>query len=369
MVLGFGKGKDGPELDKNDVEQVLGHLIEPAMKKPLAELGWIQDLKVKGAEVRMSLGQPFPGYSGTASVSEQIDSALRELGAQKVKIETHLVVPQFRGGAKRLIPGIANLVAVASGKGGVGKSTVAINLALALSKSGFKTGFLDCDIYGPSLPTMVGVNPKPRTDARKRIIPNQVHGMNSMSMGYLLNPGQAATWRGPMLHKMIQQFLYNVAWGELDFLILDLPPGTGDVQLSLTQESPVSAALVVTTPQEAALADARKGVEMFGKVDVPVLGFVENMSAYQCRKCGKNHHLFQKDGGQRIAGSYQLPLLAKFPLDPSISSDGGEGSPLVARSPKSDAGVAFFKLAEAVCLRLHELNVAWAPSKPQVMEV
>jgi len=369
MVMGFGKGKDGSELNHDEIEQALSQVLDANLNKPLTSLGWIRDLEVKGRDVRLGLGHPISGYSALKTNRKNVENRLRELGAQKIKIEEHLAVPTFRGAAKRLVPGVANLVAVASGKGGVGKSTVAINLAIALAKSGFKTGLLDCDIYGPSLPALVGVNPKPRADARQRLIPNRVHGLTTMSMGYLLNPGQAATWRGPMLHKMVQQFLFNVVWDELDFLILDLPPGTGDVQLSLTQESPLSAAVVVTTPQEAALADARKGVEMFAKVDVPVLGFVENMSEYICRKCGKTHHLFQKDGGQRIADSYQLPLLAKFPLDPSITDDGGEGRPLVARAPKSEAAAKFFDLAESVCLGLHKLNADWTPTKPQVMEV
>jgi len=368
-MLGFGNHKEPDITDPSELLARLGAIIDPKLGLSLQTLDWVKDLKVSKSRVTLSLGKPYPEYPSSDALEKEAHDLLSGLGYSKIDIDTHLAVPHFRGAAKRLVPGIRNMIAVASGKGGVGKSTVSMNLALALANLGFQVGFLDCDIYGPSLPAMIGVHPKPRMGANNQIIPHRALGLAAMSMGFLLEPGQAATWRGPMVHKMIQQFLFNVAWGELDFLVLDLPPGTGDVQLSLTQESPLNAAIVVTTPQEAALADARKGVEMFRKVDVPVVGFVENMAGYTCRKCGKAHELFQAGGGQRLANEYQLPLLARLPLDPSIATGGTDASPLLMRAPKSEAGLLFKTLAEGVCLGLHRLSSSWQPTQPHVMEV
>lgn len=369
MALGFGKNKDDSNWDPTPIEAALNDIKDPSLGISLGKLGWLHKVRIKKDKASLSLGLPFSGYAHADTLETAMTEVCHQAGIDKVKIEHHLSVPQFRGHAKKVVPGVGNLIAVASGKGGVGKSTVALNLALTLDRMGFKTAFMDCDIYGPSLPAMVGTRPKPRADARNRIIPEKIHNLTTMSMGFLLEPGQAATWRGPMLHKMIQQFLFNVAWGEQDFMILDLPPGTGDVQLSLTQESPVSAAVIVTTPQEAALADARKGVEMFSKVDVPVLGFVENMAYYTCRKCSKEHQLFQKDGGQRIANEYKLPLIAQLPLDPALPSGNHDGLPLVVRDPNHPVSAKFGGLAQEVCLALHKLIAQWQPTQPHVMEV
>lgn len=368
MVFGFGK-QQIPDEQFKALMHSLGQLTDPGTGIALETLDWLKDPSFAPNKAKLSLGCPFPNYEPHTSLKQTLTTKLEDAGFSKITIDSHLAPPSFRGGAKRLLPGVANVIAVASGKGGVGKSTVSMNLALSLSQMGFDVGFMDCDIYGPSLPAMIGVRPKPRTNQKQQIVPHKIHQLVTMSMGFLLDPGQAATWRGPMVHKMIQQFLFNVAWGELDFLILDLPPGTGDVQLSLTQESPLTAAVVVTTPQEAALADARKGIEMFRKADVPVLGFVENMATYTCKKCQKEHHLFQKDGGQQLATEYALPLIAQLPLDPKIPSMGTDSSPIVARSPKSDTAQLFNALAQEVCLNLLRLSASWQPTQPQVMEV
>ena len=252
------------------------------------------------------------------------------------------------------IPGVKNLVAVASGKGGVGKTTVAVNLALALVKLGHKVGLMDADVYGPNVPIMLGTLQEPQATAEKRIIPVQVAGMKMISMG-LLNPGdKPMVWRGPMLHSVITQFLRSVEWGELDYLIIDLPPGTGDVQLTLTQQVPLTGGVIVTTPQEVALADVRRGLQMFRQVEVPVLGVIENMSYHLCPGCGARAELFGHGGGAAMARELGVPFLGEIPLARSVREAGDRGLPIVAAEPASPFGRAFHEIAERVLLRLRE---------------
>lgn len=253
------------------------------------------------------------------------------------------------------IPGVKNLVAIASGKGGVGKTTVAVNLALALAKLGYHTGLLDADVYGPNVPIMLGTQQEPQATADRRIIPVQVQGLKMISMG-LLNPGdKPMIWRGPMLHSVITQFLRSVQWGELDHLVIDLPPGTGDVQLTLIQTVAVTGAVVVTTPSTVALADVRKAIEMFRQVNVEVLGVVENMSTFACPHCGKPVDIFGHGEGARTAGEYGVPVLGEIEIDPRIRIGGDTGSPVALHGENALGALSFYQLARAVAARLTEI--------------
>jgi len=256
------------------------------------------------------------------------------------------------------IPGVRHLIAVGSGKGGVGKTTVAVNLAISLSRLGHKVGLLDADVYGPNVPLMMGIQDMPLV-RRQQIVPLEQYGLRLMSMGFL-NPGdRPVIWRGPMLHNVIQQFIRNVEWGELDHLVIDLPPGTGDVQLSLVQTVPLSGAIVVTTPSDVSLEDARKAVQMFRQVRVPVLGIVENMSYLECPHCHQRVDVFSSGGGKRTAFEMGVPFLGELPLDPEVRAGGDSGRP-IALQPGKDGG--YTQLAQAVLARLAEAGEARAPS-------
>lgn len=254
------------------------------------------------------------------------------------------------------IPGVKNLIAVASGKGGVGKTTVAVNLALALVKLGHKVGLLDADVYGPNVPIMLGSTTEPMAVGQQRIIPVDAQGLKMISMG-LLNPGdKPVIWRGPMLHSVITQFLRNVEWGELDYLVIDLPPGTGDVQLTLIQTVAVTGAVVVTTPSTVALADVRKAIEMFRQVNVEVLGVVENMSTFSCPHCGKPVDIFGHGEGARTAIEYGVPLLGEVEIDPRIRIGGDTGKPVAAQGQAAPAAQSLYRVAKAVATRLAEVG-------------
>jgi ATP-binding protein involved in chromosome partitioning len=245
---------------------------------------------------------------------------------------------------KLALPGIKQMIAVASGKGGVGKSTVAANLALALARNGNKVGLLDSDIYGPSVPIMMGIG---TVDPQTAQFPLEKYGIKLMSMGFIVDPKQAVIWRGPMVHKAVTDFLTKINWGELDFLVIDLPPGTGDAQLTLTQTAPLSGAVIVTTPQDVALIDARKGLEMFRQVRVPVLGIVENMSYFEPAP-GQKHYLFGRGGGPKMAEESGVPFLVEIPIDPRVTECGDSGEPIVQRHPESPVAKAFLQLARTV---------------------
>src|SRR6516225_5714453 len=244
------------------------------------------------------------------------------------------------------LPGVKHVVAVASGKGGVGKSTVATNLALALHQLGRRVGLLDADIYGPSIPIMMGV--AETFDPNTTAFPLDRYGIKLMSMGFIVKPETAMIWRGPMVHKYLTAFLTQIDWGELDYLVIDLPPGTGDAQLTLTQTAPLSGAIIVTTPQDVSLIDARKGLEMFRQVRVPVLGIIENMSYFICDQCGKRHEIFRHGGGERVAKEIGVPFLGAIPLDPTVAIQGDKGTPIVFSHPESAVAKAYLKLAETV---------------------
>ena len=246
-----------------------------------------------------------------------------------------------------LIPGVKHVIAVSSGKGGVGKSTVTVNLSVALALTGAKVGLMDADIYGPNIPTMMGVTEAPVKDENK-IIPAIGHGVHVMSMGFFVPEETPVVWRGPMVHSAIQQFFRDVVWGELDYLLIDLPPGTGDVQLTLAQLVPLTGAITVTTPQEVALQDVRKGIVMFQKVNVPILGVLENMSFYVCGHCGERSEIFSHGGGERAAEKFKVPFLGRIPLDPAIREGGDAGTPIVVADPSSPQAETFKQIAKSL---------------------
>jgi ATP-binding protein involved in chromosome partitioning len=246
---------------------------------------------------------------------------------------------------------VKHVIAVASGKGGVGKSTVAVNLAAAIAQLGEKVGLMDADIYGPSVPTMLGTHEQPKVEehnGKRMLVPVQKFGMNLMSLGFIQPEDDPVIWRGPIVMKAIRQFLRDVHWTDSEFLVIDLPPGTGDAQLTLTQSSPLDGAVIVTTPQDVALIDARKGLRMFQEVDVPVLGLVENMSVFSCPECGHRAHVFSTDGGKRTAEELNVPFLGALPLDPKIAQAGDAGTPYVVANPDSDAAAIFREIAQNV---------------------
>lgn len=264
------------------------------------------------------------------------------------------------------IPGVKNLVAVASGKGGVGKTTVAVNLALALSKLGSKVGLLDADVYGPNVPLMLGTDETPRAVSERRIIPVEAMGLKMISMG-LLSPGdKPMIWRGPMLHSVIQQFLRSVEWGDLDYLVVDLPPGTGDVQLTLIQTVPVTGAVIVTTPSVVALADVRKAIEMFRQVNVEVLGVIENMSTFTCPHCGKSIDIFGHGEGARTAKEYGVPVLGEIAIDPQIRIGGDTGKPVAAAGESAAGAKSLYAIARSVAARLEEVSATAAGPTVQI---
>ena len=300
------------------------------------------------AAVRQAAIERLRQMPGVLSVSVEIDdqSAAKKKAAPE---GSHGQSPDPWADRKKL-PGVKRVIAVASAKGGVGKSTIAVNLALALAEEGHRVGLLDADIYGPSLPTMLGVQEPPEVTEDRKIHPGQAHGLQILSMGLLIDPEQAVIWRGPMVFSAVKQFLKDTHWDDLDYLVVDMPPGTGDAQLTLVQQVPVAGVVMVTTPQEVALADVRRGVQMFRQVQVPVLGIVENMSYFQCPDNNKRYDIFGTGGGARMAKQFDLPLLAKIPIEMRIREGGDEGKPLMLQGEKSAVRDVFLELAGQVHL-------------------
>lgn len=344
-------------LTKDIVLAALSQVQEPELHRDLVSLNMIQELKVNNGTVSFTIMLTTPACPLRSKIEYEARQAVLALpGVQEVKITMSANVPADGRARGMMSLPVRNAVAIASGKGGVGKSTVAVNLAVSLAKSGAKVGLLDADIYGPNIPTMMGVHAIPG-QAGDKIIPAERYGVKIMSIGFLVKPGQPLIWRGPMLHSAIRQFLSDVDWGELDYLIIDLPPGTGDAQLSLAQSLPLSGGLIVTLPQEVSVEDASRGLFMFKELDVPILGVIENMS-YLVLPDGSKLEVFGKGGGEKLAAVAGVPLLGSIPLDPAVREGGDTGEPVVLSNPQSAPAQALTLLAEktAAALSVAALN-------------
>lgn len=341
-------------LTEGIVLDALRTVIDPDLKKDIVSLGMIRDLKIVEGHVSFRFVLTTPACPVRDQLEAQARAAVESVpGVASVDVKMDASVPKQKGtgGDKKSIEGIANIIAVTSGKGGVGKSTVSVNLACSLARSGARVGLLDCDVYGPNIPIMMGASGQPMAEGN-RIIPLESHGIKLMSMGFLAEGDTPLIWRGPMLHSVIQQFLYQVKWGELDYLITDLPPGTGDVQLSLIQSVPLAGGVVVTTPQDVALSDARKGIMMFKQVNVDVLGIVENMSFFECPHCGGRTDIFSHGGGERTSEVYQVPFLGRVPLEPAIREGGDSGRPVTLTDPEGASAKAFDDIARKLAAQI-----------------
>ena len=333
----------------------LDSFSDPVLGVPWGELGAVRRAaRLDGRwHVDAVLGYPVAG------LREPYARALSDALRDPVVLDLAFAPPPGRG-----VPGASHVIAVASGKGGVGKSTTAVNLALALDRAGAKAGILDADIYGPSQGMMLGVDEGRRPEVRDQrfFVPIRVHGIEAISMSMLVTDKTPMVWRGPMASGALQQLIGQTAWSGLDYLIVDMPPGTGDIQLTLSQQAPVSGAVIVTTPQDIALLDARKGIEMFRKVDIPILGVVQNMSWFACDGCGKEHHLFGAGGGAKVAEEYGTPLLGDFPLDPRIRESTDGGTPTVAADPAGRAAALYVDCARRTAGQLWRLAAGTAPA-------
>jgi ATP-binding protein involved in chromosome partitioning len=347
-------------LTEEKVIEALRQVEDPELHRDLVSLNMIKDLRVEGAKVALTVELTTPACPLKGEIRNRVETALAAAGAKEVELNFGAQVPQGRRAPdKAALEGVKNIIAVASGKGGVGKSTVAVNLALALAKSGAEVGLLDSDIYGPSIPTLMKVEHEPRMKGKdNRVIPLESYGVKLVSMGFLTTKDSPVIWRGPMVHQIVQQFLLNVVWGELDYLVIDLPPGTGDAQLTLVQTAPISGAVIVTTPQELSLMDARKGLLMFERVDVPVLGIVENMSYFSCPHCSERTDIFATGGGKGCSEELGVDLLTEVPLIPAIRECGDAGTPIVVAQPESEAARIYDELAGQVAAKLSVLALS-----------
>jgi ATP-binding protein involved in chromosome partitioning len=339
---------------ENDVLEALRPIIDPDFGKSIVDLGFVKNVRIDGGSVSFAIELTTPA----CPVKEEFQRQARERVAALPGVETVDVrmTAQTRGrapeAASEVLPGVKNTIAVASGKGGVGKSTVALNLALALRQTGATVGLMDCDVYGPSLPLLTGVHGRPEA-VDKRILPHEGWDLKLMSMGFFLTESSPVIWRGPMVHGLIRQFLTDVDWGELDYLVLDLPPGTGDAALTLTQQAPLSGAVIVTTANDLSLIDARKGLAMFEKVGVPVLGIVENLSYFTPPDLpDRKYYIFGEGGGRRVAADLGVDFLCELPIDPRVVEGGDAGKPIVATHPDAPVSEAFRELAGTVARKL-----------------
>jgi ATP-binding protein involved in chromosome partitioning len=344
------------EITEQRVLTALETVIDPNTGKSLVATRSVRNIRCDGNAVALDIVLGYPAKSQFAALRAAAESAVRTIpgcGAVAIDISSDIVAHAVQRGVT-LIPGVKNIVAVASGKGGVGKSTTAVNLALALVAEGAAVGMLDADIYGPSLPQMLGITGQPKAAEGQGIEPMFAHGLQAMSIGMLIDPEQPMVWRGPMATQALTQLLNDTRWRDLDYLVVDMPPGTGDIQLTLAQKVPVTGAVIVTTPQDIALLDARKGLRMFNKVGVPILGIVENMGIHICSQCGHAEHIFGSGGGDRMARDYDVELLGSLPLDIAIREQADAGQPTVVAEPEGQIAGMYAAIARRVAVKIAE---------------
>lgn len=350
---------------QEQVLQALSRVIDPDLHRDIVSLGFVKDIRICDGVVAATIELTTPACPVKDQLKAEAEAAIRSLeSVRDVKIRMEAQVrtnAAFMGQSP--IEGIRNVIPVGSGKGGVGKSTVSANLAVALASMGASVGLMDADVYGPSIPTIMGIDDTPKPGS-KGIVPIVAHGVRVISMGFFLKPDQAVVWRGPMLTKMIDQFLGGVEWGELDYLIVDLPPGTGDIQLSLCQKIPITGAVVVSTPQDVALKVAEKAIIMFNQLKSPILGLVENMSYFVCPHCGQREDIFDTGGAERASERLNLPYLGGIPLATAIRQTSDSGSPIVAEDPTSPSAMAFREIAQRLAAQVSIRNLQSEENAP-----
>jgi len=339
-----------------DVKAALGGVIDPNTGKDFVSSKAVKNLKVDGGNVSLDIELGYPAKSQIAAIRASVEAPLLALaGVGKVSVNVHskIISHAVQRGLK-LMPNVKNIIAVASGKGGVGKSTTAVNLALALAAEGAAVGMLDADIYGPSQPMMLGINGRPESADGKTMEPLENHGLQVSSIGFLIDPDEPMVWRGPMVTQALTQLLEQTNWRDLDYLIVDMPPGTGDIQLTLSQKVPVTGAVIVTTPQDIALLDARKGLKMFEKVGIPILGIVENMSTHICSNCGHAEEIFGAGGGERMCAEYGVEFLGALPLTMAIRQQADSGRPTVVAEPDGPVAAVYKDIARKIAVKVAE---------------
>lgn len=353
-------------LTKENILDILRQVQDPDLHRDIVTLNFVKDVVIKGKDVAVTVELTTPA----CPVRDELKDACSRLIQQNIEGVKNVTVTMTSNVVRRvnipeglILPGVKHTIAVASGKGGVGKSTVAVNLAVALARDGAKVGLVDADVYGPSIPLMMGIDDKPRLH-KNRIIPLENYGVKVMSIGFLVDPMQAVIWRGPMASGAVKQFLTDVEWGELDYLLFDLPPGTGDIQLTLVQTIPLTGSIIVTTPQDISLTDARKGLMMFRKVNVPILGIIENMSYFICSHCGHREEIFSYGGGKRTADDLGTVFLGEIPIHTRIRIGGDTGQPIVISEAGTELAVIIQNIARAMAaqLSIHTINATAVPS-------
>ncbi len=348
--------------------EALSAVVDPNTGKGFVATKSLKNLEVAGGDVAFDVEMGYPAKSQVPAIRQSLIVAAKSIeGVENVSanITSNVIAHSVQRGVQ-LLPGVRNIVAVASGKGGVGKSTTTANLALALAAEGAKVGILDADIYGPSQPTMMGIDGKPQSTDGKTMEPMSNHGVQVMSIGFMVDRDDAMIWRGPMATQALDQLLRQTNWHDLDYLLVDMPPGTGDIQLSLAQRVPLTGAVIVTTPQDIALLDARKGIKMFEKVSVPILGLVENMAVYCCPNCGHTEHIFGADGGKKMAQEFNIDYLGALPLNMSIREQADGGKPSVAAEPDSEIAGLYKGVALQVALRIAEKAKDYSSKFPTI---
>jgi ATP-binding protein involved in chromosome partitioning len=344
-------------LTQEAIQNALKEIIDPNTGRDLIATRSARNIKIDGKSVSLDVLLGYPGKSQIEPMRKRVTEKIQSLpgvGVVNASVTSKIVSHSVQKGVK-LLPGVKNIIAIASGKGGVGKSTTAVNLALALAAEGASVGVLDADIYGPSQPTMLGITGRPESTDGKTLDPMMGHGIQAMSIGFLIDVDTPMVWRGPMVTQALEQLLRDTKWRDLDYLVVDLPPGTGDIQLTLAQRVPVTGAVIVTTPQDIALLDARKGFKMFEKVGIPILGVVENMSIHICSKCGHAEHIFGEGGAQRMCGEYKAEFLGGLPLDIMIREQTDSGRPTVVSDPDGQVAEIYRKIARRVAVKIGDL--------------
>jgi ATP-binding protein involved in chromosome partitioning len=354
---------------EQDIQTALKDVVDPNTGKDFVATRSVKNLKVSGADVSLDIELGYPGKSQIEPIKRLVGAKLRSLagiGNVSVNVGSKIVSHAVQRGVK-LVPGVKNIIAVASAKGGVGKSTTAVNLALGLAAEGASVGMLDADIYGPSQPMMLGITGRPESRDGKSLEPMMGHGIQASSIGFLIDVDTPMVWRGPMVTQALEQLLKDTRWRELDYLVVDLPPGTGDIQLTLAQKVPVTGAVIVTTPQDIALIDARKGLKMFEKVGIPILGVVENMSIHICSNCGHEEPIFGAGGAEKMCRDYDTEFLGALPLDIRIREQADSGKPTVVSDPDGRVAEIYRRIARRVAVKVGELQKDMTAKFPSIV--